>query len=114
MMNNKGQTLVIFIILIPVIILLFALIISIGLIYVEKNKIEDNVYYAINYYLENKDNNNIDLKVKELINKNISDISIDINKSIDSIKITVNKKINQYELKITYIGLFDTKDIIKG
>lgn len=92
-MNNKGQVLVIFVILIPIIILLFTLVIDIGNMYIEKRNINNNLKYAIEY--SNKNNTNIE----EILNKNLD--NIEINYYDEEIK--VSKKYN---------GIFIKKDII--
>lgn len=92
-MNNKGQVLVIFVILIPIIILLFTLVIDIGNMYIEKRNINNNLKYAIEY--SNKNNTDIE----EILNKNLDNIEI----YYDDEEIKVSKKYN---------GIFIKKDII--
>ncbi len=97
-MNNKGQTLALFVILIPIILLLFMFIIDIGNLYVEKRKIENILDVAIEYKNENKD-------VKGFINKNINDIDevIILDDEI-IIKKEVNGIIKNYYLEVNKKG----------
>ena len=83
-MNNKGQSLVIFIIFIPVIIVILGIVIDIGLMGLDKIKTTNTLKNDIEYCL----NNNCDEEtLKQLISKNIKykkiDISMDNNIKID-------------------------------
>ena len=101
-MNNKGQTLVLFIILIPIIITLFVFVIDIGFLYIEKRNIENVMDRGIEYYKENKD-------VENYINKNIDDVdSIDIENNNGVVEITIKKVkkgiFKNYDIEITKKG----------
>lgn len=121
-MNNKGQTLVTFIIILPILLIILALVVDLGFIYIEKRNIDNNLYDATNYYLENIDEEDIEEKIKKLLNKNIDDINkITIVDKEDYIEITVSKDIkNIYsiikdtKIEITYKGIKGSKEIIKG
>ena len=52
-LNNKGQTLVAFIILIPVLIMIFTLVVDLGLLSIEKRKIDNEIKSTITYGLKN-------------------------------------------------------------
>ena len=85
-MNNKGQSLALFVILIPLILILFIGVVDIGFIYIERRNIENTLSKAIDYYKDGKD-------VETFINKNISDIEdISIEENENNIKITLKKK----------------------
>lgn len=72
-MNNKGQTLVVFVILLPLLFILISFIVDNGFLALEKEKINNVVKDAINDCLKN--------------NKSIEELTILINKNIDDIKI---------------------------
>ena len=73
-MNNKGQTLVLFIALIPFIFILFVFVFDISKLYSEKAKLNNIAETSIRYTLmENKSINS----VKENILKNDKNIKID-------------------------------------
>jgi len=121
-MNNKGQVLVSFIILLPLILLLFTIVIDLGFMYIEKRNISNNTRDAVEYYLKNKDNPNVVENTKKLLNKNISDIEININSDNDYVEITISKnhkgifnilKSNS-EISITYKGNKNDNKVIKG
>lgn len=122
-MNNKGQVLVAFVILLPIFFIIFSLIIDLGFLYIEKRNISNNTKDSVEYYLNNITDPQIDNKVKELLNKNISDIDkIEINNTDPYVEIKVIKKrkslysiiSNNYEIEVIYKGLKNSKEIIKG
>ena len=122
-MNNKGQILVIFVIMLPIFLILLTFVIDLGLVSIEKRNISNNTYDCVEYYLNNKDDENIEDKIKSLLNKNINNIdNIKINNTDEYIEITVSKKhkslysviSNNYDIKITYKGIKESNEIIKG
>lgn len=121
-MNNKGQSLVIFVILLPILLIMFTLIIDLGFLYIEKRNIKDNVFLSAEYYLDNIDDIDIQKKVEKLLNKNINDINIDIIEETNYIKISVSKTrkslysiiLNSTDINVTYKIDKVNKKIIKG
>lgn len=114
-LNNKGQTLVMFIILLPILLMVFAIIIDLGLLGIEKRKIENEVKSTITYDLKNKEEKDLEIKLKNLLVKNIDyleDKNISIKIMNNYISITVNKKYkpvfniikNNYDITVTYKG----------
>lgn len=75
-MNHKGQVLVLFVLLLPILLLLTGLIIDTGISYMEKRKIESTVKDIISYALDHLDDdlNVTKKKMNDLLNKNIHDI----------------------------------------
>lgn len=122
-MNNKGQVLVMFVIIIPILLIAITLIIDYSLLSIEKRKINNNVYDAVEYYLSNSENDDIDIKLNKLLEenlKNIKDKKIDITYIDEGIKISVSKKykslykIMSEDINVTYTGNISNKQIIKG
>ena len=127
MKNNKGQTLVIFVVFLPIIIIIMATIVDIGLMYYNKNKLDNLNMMVIEYGINNLDNNNLTDKLNSLIDKNDKNI---INKDIklenNKIEIKLEKNIDstfgkvigltKYEIKSHYIGtnIENKKEIKKG
>lgn len=117
-MNNKGQVLVIFVILLPILLMILSLVVDLGLLSIEKRKIDNNTYDAVEYYLESNNKE----KTISLLNDNLNDIEIKINDNDDYIEIIVTKNYkglytiisNNQEIKIIYKGIKETKEIIKG
>lgn len=104
-MNNKGQTLVLFVFLIPIVLIIFIFIISYGTISYEENKIKNNINYSIKYSLElkkknkvvedeNLTNNDLKSRIEYIINKNISDYNfLNVFVNDDFIKVEISKNI---------------------
>lgn len=121
-MNNKGQVLIIFVIILPILLIIFGFVVDLGLFALEKRKINNNTYDAVEYYLENIDNEEIKEKTIKLIESNLKDIEIDIIDNDEYIEIIVIKKYkslytvisNNQNIKITYKGIKESKEIIKG
>lgn len=54
-LNNKGQSLVIFILIIPILIGIMALVFDVGNVYVKKNEIDNVLELVLDYGLESKE-----------------------------------------------------------
>ena len=118
-MNNKGQSLVIFIIILPILLLLFALIWEIGNFGFTINRYEKEIKDTIKYGLDNIDNINEE-KLTILLKQNINGkINVEISNKV--IKVNVKEKYdnlfnfnNKFDIDITYIGYIENnKQIIK-
>lgn len=94
-MNNKGQSLVIFIILIPVIFLVFLFIYDYSLFKIKSNELEDITREILISAIKSNDNNK-ELIVKDLYNLN----------GYDNNNLVVNY--NDYELQVEYTLKIDT------
>ena len=111
-MNNKGQVLVLFIILIPVILLFSIVLIQIGSLYLEKSKNTNIIKDAIRETL-----NNPRTEINKVIENNIKDIkekTIFISEYEIDLKITQEKKIfgRKIEIKYNYKGIKQEDKII--
>lgn len=94
-MNNKGQTLVLFVILIPVLLLVFVCFYQIGSICLDKRKIEDSIETALEYGVDHIDSELLYVSMREIItesNNGVRDNNIDIDVLGDEITIVVKKK----------------------
>lgn len=124
-MNNKGQSLVLFVILIPIILIILFMVYDIGNIVLLKEKLDNINYLTIDYGLDNIDDNTIKNKLNDMIIKNKSDIdkiNINIENNIISLSLEdrINNKIsilkNFKSIKVTskYIGYIENnKKIIR-
>ena len=121
-LNNKGQTLAIFVIIIPIILLFLMLIADYGLMSVEKRHIDNCVKDSINFGLKNLNDNNLDEKMKNLINKNIDlddikSINIDITDNSVSIDLLVKYDMlfnilnNKNDIRVSYFGTIENGNI---
>lgn len=124
-MNNKGQSLVLFIILIPVLLIILFMVYDIGNVVLLKEKL-DNINYITTYYgLDNIDSLDLENKLKDMITKNKDDIDkIDVNidngiikiKLEDKLdnKISVIKSLINIKVNSSYVGyLENNKKIIR-
>ena len=96
-MKNKGQALVLFVLLLPIIILTFSFVIDIGYISVTKKKIDKTVEQLA----ENSFENNLsETELKNLIIKNIDNVYIR--------KITISEENIKIEIKVTIDTIFSS------
>lgn len=109
-MNNKGQTLVVFVLFLPVLVIVITMIINKSNMYYDKRNMENIAKEAINYGLNNIEDENIEDKIKIFISKNI-DCEKEIKIEDGEIRVTLIKenktikKILGYEnIKIKYKG----------
>ena len=121
-MNNRGQVLIIFVIMLPIFLMVLALVIDLGLLSIEKRKISNNTYDAVEYYLNNVDDINIKEKTIKLLESNLNNIEIDLINNVDYVEIKVEKEYkslytiisNDQNISIIYKGIKESKEIIKG
>lgn len=90
-MNKKGQVLVTFVLLLPIIFMLIGLIIDCGYLYIEKRNVDNNVKDAIEYGIKHIEEYNIENKLRKQLNLNIDEI--------EKLNISINDKIIEIELK---------------
>lgn len=118
-MNSKGQTLIVFVILIPIFILISALVVDTGLMTFEKEKYRGIIENGIKEYFNT---GNIDETKKIFSLNDISkeeyaitiqekEIEVSLNTSVESI---FGKIINieKYEIKINYVGTKEGERVI--
>ena len=120
-MNNKGQTLVTFILFLPIIFLMMAIIYDLGSLELEKHKTENEIKNTINYGFDNLKEENLSQKLQTLLDKNIDgtktviidnvSIKIHVNYIKESIFPNIIKK--NYNINVTYKGYINNKTIKK-
>lgn len=106
-MNSKGQSLVLFILTLPLIFIIFMLIIDLGNLSYTKKKYEEDIKSTIKYGLNNLDEENILDKMNKLLESNINaekNIKIENNVIMISVK---DKKLN-----LNYIGYKENDKLI--
>lgn len=89
-LNRKGQSLVLFILLLPILIGIMALVIDIGRVIIEKNKIDNTIEMVLEISLEDK------LKTSEihnLINQNLQESQNKVTRENNTLTIESNKEI---------------------
>lgn len=114
-LNNKGQVLVCFVIMLPILLLAIALIVNLGIYGIEKRKVSNTVKDTIKYGLNHIDDDNVKDTMRDLIIQNIddinaSDINITTNNSYIKINVTKTEKAlfsgfnNNLQIDVTYSG----------
>ena len=73
-LDNKGQSLVMFIVIIPIFVLILTLVYDVGSAIYEKNRLSNTSYIVIEYGLDNMDNIS-ESELVDLVMKNISNLS---------------------------------------
>lgn len=121
-MNNKGQTLVLFVLLLPILIIILSMIINYGMLSLEKKKIDENLNDIVLYGIKNKDNEELENNLNRLIVLNIEDIyNKEIKITENEIEISIEKELNglfnvgknnsKYIYKVKCIGDITDKNI---
>ena len=118
-MNNKGQTLIIFVLILPILLLLIALIWEIGNLQITKSQYEIAIKDTIEYGLNHQDQKNLNITLENLLKASTEgNIKIEIK---NYIKITVTKPYeglynnlfnHKFDIKLTYIGYKENNQII--
>lgn len=92
-LNNKGQSLVMFVIIVPILCLILTLVYDVGTAIYEKNRLANTSYMVIEYGLDNIDSVS-ESDLIELIQKNTSSLSyISVLIQDDEIEIKLSKNI---------------------
>lgn len=122
-MNNKGQALVVFVLVLPLIILIIAGVMEMGRLSLTKTEYEDSIVDTINYGLDNLDKENVKEKMLALLDKNISGtknveildgtIKVHVTSNLDGMFSKLFK--SNYEINLTYKGyiLDGKKKVVK-
>ena len=113
-MDNKGQSLVVFVLIMPAILLIIMVISDLGNLSVTQNKYEREIKSAIKYGLKHKDEENLNGKILSLLNYNIKeDKEVTINDSIEIRVLKKNKVVGlNFDREMDYIGYIQDGKII--
>ena len=116
-MNNKGQSLVTFILLIPIIFLILFMVYDIGSMVLFKIELDNINYLVTDYGVDKLTNPDIENKLEEMIVKNKSsidnvDITIKDNKLSIVLEDTLDNKISlirkfKVKIKSSYVGYME-------
>ena len=100
-MDNKGQTLVTFVLILPIILLILLCVIDYGLVSIQKHEATSSIKDSITYALKNSNSDNIEEKMKNLIYKNIDENKIKsiLGASMSSNQLLFEKSANQAHYK---------------
>ena len=115
MFNNKGQSLVLFVIVLPILLLILLLVIDIGRVIVLKQELNNINELVLDYGLDNLDKDNLDKELVELVKLNKEDIDkINVNIENDEISIELNEKCEGILSSFIKISVFNVKSIYVG
>ena len=114
-MNNKGQSLVLFVILIPIIFMIIFMVFEVGRMALLKHELNDIGYLAVDCGLDKLDEEDNANNIKELINKNKKDIdNVEVKIEDKRIYVTLEDSITTsvslikngqiFRVKTSYIG----------
>ena len=95
-MNNKGQTLVLFVFLLPIVIIMFVVLVDISRIYYEKSKLDNINMLVLDKYMDKNDR-----EIENIINKNDSNVN-EINIDRKNNLITIKK-----DIKVIFVGILN-------
>ncbi len=122
-MNNRGQSLVLFVLLIPLVFLVFFMVYEIGRMTLLRHELDNINYLAVDYGVSKLTEEGIAEKVRELILKNNSEIdNVIVVVEDNRISVTLEDKLNDvgslfenvFIVKSTYVGYTEEdKKIIK-
>lgn len=105
-LNIKGQSLVMFICLLPILLLIVLAIVDVSRMVIEKNKLNNINYIAISYYSSHKEDDDVTERIISLVKRNDEDIiNVRINK--DKNTIYLDKKIDSTMGKIIGISEYE-------
>lgn len=105
-LNNKGQSLVMFICLLPILLLIVLAIVDVSRMVIEKNKLNNINYIAISYYSNHKEDDDVTERIISLVKRNDENIiNVRINK--DKNTIYLDKKIDSTMGKIIGISEYE-------
>lgn len=90
-LNDRGQTLVLFILLLPVFLLVLGYLVDMGLLHMQKRKIEHTVQMVLDYGIEHEDSTKLEQEIHQLLIMNL--------KSVDDEKIVIRE--SYIEISIT-------------
>ena len=110
-MNNKGQSLVLFILILPILLGIMVLVIDVGNAIYTKNKINNIIEMVIEYGLEN---NYEEEKLKKLINYNLKTDNYQVEIKDEIINIKVEAEIDGIISNIIDINSFKILSEYKG
>ena len=115
MLNNRGQSLVMFVLVIPILLMILILVLDIGRMYLERRELDNINYIALDYAIERINEENINDKIVEIIKKNDQNIVITKNNIEDNkIYLVTEKEYDGYFLGFISKKLITIKSVYVG
>lgn len=111
-MNNKGQTLVLFLFIIPIIFLIFMVIYQVGTAELDKKKLNDRVNTIVEYGINHWSEEDTKEKMIEMLKKDFPKVALDnIEIKLETGKVTMTVTqdyeilfIKKQRIRVSYIG----------
>lgn len=115
MLNNKGQSLILFVLVLPILLLILVLVIDIGRVIVRKQELDNINKIALNYGLDKINEFNLEDIVLDTVNLNDNNID-DIYFLLEDDKIYLNlyDNVDTYLANIIKISLFKVESSYVG
>ncbi len=114
-MNNKGQSLISFVLIIPILLLILYMVYEVGRMTLLRNKLDGINYLAVDYALDNFSQDDMENKVRALIQKNKDDIdNVVIAINDDKVYITLRDKLDRRTSLFRKIQIFSVKSSYVG
>ena len=118
-MNNKGQSLITFILIIPIILLVIYMVYEIGRISLLNNRLKGIGYLATNYGIKLIDSETAEDEIINFVKKNDSSIdsvvvTIEDNKLYLTLSRNINNSIlanNLFRIRVSYIGYLENEKV---
>ena len=121
-LNNKGQTLVLFVMLLPIMLLVMVLVFDIGKSIAEKQKLNNISFMIVSYGIEHSKDDNIEDTLKELVILNYKDATdVEVLVKDDYVSVSLSGKVKGvfcnlvgksfFEVRSYYIGNINDKKI---
>ena len=121
MLNNKGQSLVLFVIVLPILLLILVLVIDIGRVIVLKQELSNISEIVLDYGLDKIDDNELEMELNNLVKLNKQDIDrIDISIEDERIYLKLEDKsegifsglvdISIFNVKTSYVGYIESEE----
>ena len=113
-LNNKGQSLVMFVVIIPIILLVLTMVYDVGNAIYEKNRLSNTSYMVIEYGLDNIDNVD-ESELIEFTLRNTSKLSyISVIIEDNDIEVKISKKIQGIIGKVFGFNLIEANSQYRG
>ena len=115
MLNNKGQSLVLFIVVLPILLLILVLIIDIGRIVVLKQELDNINKIVLEYGLDNIDEDDLEDEMIKLVKLNNNEIEfVNINMDDDRLYMELDMDIDGLLSGLMNISIFEVKSSYVG
>ena len=113
-LNNKGQSLVLFVLLLPIFLIIMTLVFDIGNAICLKLDLDNVNHMAISYGLDNIEEEGIEDTIVDLVKANYDEVEVNILIENDSIILTLGKKSSSFMGHILDIDGFEIVSKYKG